>query len=144
MSDYITKADLLEASDKILKEDQKHRHALWNKTQEGFNKLDEKSEKHHIEIALLKQNDINMSNNIKELWIKLDKFEDKLEKKIENFFHELPKHFATKAEHTENSNKIAQILDKQSKWDKWFVWFLSIIWWVIVIALLNLIIKGNG
>lgn len=147
MSEYITKADLLqhekEASERAKvtsDKEQKFRHDLRDQVHEDYLDIWEKVWNNDKDLALLKQSHNTMSENIKEIKEDMKEWFLNIENKMEDFLKELPKHFATKEEHQANSIKIDQITDKQKKWDKWFVWALWILWTALMWAILKLII----
>lgn len=88
--------------------------------QPGFLRFEEWISKNDKELALLKQNHITMSENIREM-------KKELKEGISEIKHIIEKQaetFATKAEHKENQTKINWIIKII-----WTFWVAIILWW---------------
>ncbi len=132
MKDCVTKAEMLEYWKEIVDKEQELRHdqaKVFQQTilkwSERVDMIYEKIEDHRTELALVNQQQGNMQKDIDKIadWI------DLINWKLDN----LPKTFATKEEHGNNSKRIKSI--ENGIW--WFIW---IVWVAIVWAVLKLIL----
>lgn len=125
MSEFVTHkehAKELKEYKKVI-DDERH-DWIKERIQPNFTRFDDKITKNEVDLAVLKQSNMTTNKNISEIkesvhW---------LEKKIETFLLDLPNHFATKAEHKENSDKINWVIKLI-----WTFWVAIILWgWAFI------------
>lgn len=135
MSDFITKADLLqhekEAAERakwVSDKEQKLRHDLRDQVHKDYVKIDAKVDGNDKELALLKQSHNTMSENIKEIKKDMKQGFSNMEKQMEEFLVSIKEWYTTKSEHRENQRSINWIIKIM-----WTFWVAIILWgWAFI------------
>ena len=151
MNEYLTKADLTAAINQheldaakrqkeISEKEQRLRHDQWSRFQREIISMDDKQtkiydkvESNDIDLALLKQSQLTMTEKVHEIKKEMKEGFSSIENKMEVFLLTMKKEFVTKSEHAHSSKR----LDNLEKWI-WGIISVILVW--ILWAILKLIL----